>query len=478
MAWDIFGTGKTILRSGFGLIFVQPSIRTFINSSGLNLNPSALIQPGANGNITSFTKTDGDASNINWSTTGPIFPVNDPTLNTCSADLPCSFFGVDQHLKSPYVVNWNFSLQHEFTPSTMLQAAYVANHGVSLYSTVDINQADLSLLPNYDQQLARPMTASCPEPVGLGIGNAPCFPYMSYMNFLGNQSSSSYQSLQVTFTKRYSKGLYLLAGYTWGHAIDTAGNTSNLGYIPQDSLNYAAERGDGDYDIRHRFTLSMTYDLPSKKSWGQLLEGWQVNTIVSVETGSPVLIYDDTNDLSGTGEGPDNGSNERWNIKGPASNLKWSPNASIPFLENEYDDNGNATFRDPVCLSVATTQALIDSLDWAGGCYAQNGTILYPQAFYTFGNMGRNIMRGPGFLNWDASVSKVWKFTERLSLQLRGEVFNVANHPNFANSSIGSELGDPGSLGRANATPDVYVANPVVGSGGSRHIQLGAKLIW
>ncbi len=466
-AYDVFGTGKTILRSGFGMIYVRPSIRTFMFSSGgLQLNPSALINPGANGTITSYLLTGADTSLLNWNTTGPIFPVDNTSLNTCDADNPCNIFGVDQNLKTPYVLNWNLSLQQQLTPSMNLQMAYVANHGVQLYSTVDLNQSP----PNSDvfDSQTRPMTASCAPPVGLGTGNAPCYPYIAFLNFLGNKSTSSYQSLQVTLTKRYAKGLYLLGGYTWGHAIDTAGSTNNLAYVPQDSLNFNAEKGNGDYDTRHRFTLSATYDLPSRKSWGQMLEGWQLTSIVTWQTGYPLLVYDNINDLSGTDEGYDNASNERWNIKGDPANLKWSAKDSIPFLDPSS----------PECQSVATTQELQDSLDYAGGCYAQNGTILYPQAFGTFGNMGRNIVRGPGFANWDASVSKIWKLSERLKLQMRGEMFNVANHPNFAGGSIGGELGDPSSFGLAGATPDVYASNPVIGSGGSRHIQLGAKFIW
>jgi hypothetical protein len=189
-------------------------------------------------------------------------------------------------------------------------------------------------------------------------------------------------------------------------------------------------------------------------------------------------MWDDSNDLSGTNEGPGNASNERWNIQGDPRNLRWSATEAIPHFENTYDDDGNVLTRDPHCTAVATTPALIESLDYVGYCYFQNGVTIYPQAFYTFGNMGRNILRGPGFMNWDASVSKTWKIKERFSLQLRGEVFNVANHPNYSAGSVGPDLSDFSSFGRASATPDVYASNPVVGSGGSRHIQLGAKVIW
>ncbi len=205
---------------------------------------------------------------------GPIFPVSDTSLNTCSLDLPCTIFAVDQKLKTPYVLNWNLNFQQQITPTSVLQVAYVANHGVKLYSTVDINQSNQALVaPCFDptsdntacEQLAKPLVTNCPPSLGgLGTGGS-CLPYYSYLNYLGNKSTSTYESLQVTFTKRYSHGLYLLAGYTFGHAIDTAGSTSNLGFVPQNSLDFAAEKAAGDYDIRHRFTLSASYDLPGKK---------------------------------------------------------------------------------------------------------------------------------------------------------------------------------------------------------------------
>jgi len=479
VAWDVFGNGKTVLRSGFGMIFVQPSIRTFMfNGGGLNLNPSGLagVTPG-NGNITSFLVSGADTSYINWTPAGPIFPVNDSTLSSCSLNLPCNIFGVDQNLKTPYVLNWNLNVQQQLTPNTVLQVAYVANHGVKLYSTIDPNQPDPAISgPCIDEgndfeaceQSARPLVTNCPVSMG-GLGSGgPCLPYIGFLNYLGNKSTSTYNSLQITLTKRYSRGLYLLAGYTFGHAIDTAGNTSNLGYVPQNSLDYNAEKGSGDYDIRHRFTISATYELPSRKAWGQMLEGWQVTSLATIQTGTPILLYDDDDDLTGTGEGYNNAGNDRWNISGDPSKLKWSHSDPIPFVDAS----------DPACQAVATTQALQDALDYMGGCYSENGTVIYPNAFYTFGNMGRNIFRGPGFVNWDASVAKTWALTEKLKFQFRTEVFNLLNHPNFAAGSIGGELGDPSSLGLASATPDVQAANPVIGSGGSRHIQFGLKFIW
>lgn len=469
-AWDIFGTGKTILRSGFGMIYVQPSIRTFMFSGGgLNLNPTGIIIDGqqGTGTITSFLQTAADTSLINWNTTGPIFPVTTTSSNSCDASSPCSnFFAVDRNIKTPYVLNWNLNLQQALSSSMVLQVAYVANHGVKLYSTIDLNQVNPAL-DDGSEQLGRPMTASCPAPVGLGVGSAPCLPYIGFLNYLGNQSTSTYNALQITLTKKYSKGLYLLAGYTFAHAIDTAGGTTNLASVPQDSNNFAAEKASGDYDIRHRFTLSATYELPSVKSKFQMLEKWQVTSLVTIQGGYPMEFYDAGNDLTLTGEGYNNNGSDRWNISGAPSKIHWSQSTPIPFLDAS----------DPICQGVATTPALQDSLNYVGGCYAQNGTVLYPNAFGTFGNMGRNIFRGPGFVDWDASIGKVWSFNEKFRLQLRAEFFNVLNHPSFAPGSINKDFSSS-NLGLATGTPDVYASNPVIGSGGSRHIQLGLKVIW
>jgi hypothetical protein len=94
------------------------------------------------------------------------------------------------------------------------------------------------------------------------------------------------------------------------------------------------------------------------------------------------------------------------------------------------------------------------------------------------GNAGRNIFRGPAFKNWDFSISKLWNMNERLKFQVRGEVFNLLNHPNFDVFTMNNDLFSPSNVGTVISTPDVASSNPVLGSGGSRHIQIGAKFIW
>ena len=494
VAWDVFGKGKTVVRAAGGIIYVQPSIRTFMfNGGGLNLNPSGLV---GNGNLTTFLQASNDSSVINWSLAGPIFPNAAGAGNGCSlfnsggSVNQCSVFAVDQNLKTPYVANWNFNIQQALSSSAVLQIAYVANHGIKLYSVTDINQVDpnsplettstgpSSCLTNAGysncEGPGRPLTENCPVVKGgLGLGG-PCFPYIGFLDYLSSKSSSNYNSLQVTLTKRYSHGLYVLAGYTWAHAIDTA--TSNTAGVPPNSLNYGEERGNGDYDIRNRFTLSVAYALPSVKSKFQLLEGWQVNSIVMLESGLPYTLGDFNDDISLTGE-----YNDRWNMIGPATNIHWSPTTPIPYVSySEFgtDQNGNVTGNQQ-CINAAGGAASAGAAQLLNyGCFVSGSTVITPPVYGTQGDMARNIFRGDSFMNWDFSLTKMTKISDRVSLQLRAELFNILNHVNFDTQTINSDLSIPNTAGTVIYTPDVGAANPVIGSGGSRHLQLGAKLIW
>ena len=503
MAWDVFGSGKTVIRSGFGMIFEQPSIRTFMfNGGGLNLNATGIpyidangVQQTPTGTITSFLQVSTDGSQINWlapNQSSTVFPNASNAGNVCSIDSQCDVFGVDQHLKTPYVMNWNFNVQQALTPSTLLQVAYVANHGVKLYSVTDINQVN----PLYDdgsETIGRPLATNCPVAQGGQGFGGPCFPWLGFLNFLGNRANSSFNSLQVTLTKRYTHGLYLLAGYTYGHAIDTA--TSNLAGVPPDSTNYGEERGNGDYDIRHRFTLSATYDLPSIKSKWQMLEGWQVTSIVNLQSGEPYTLGDFNDDLSFTGE-----FNDRWNMTGNPKDIHWSQTSPLPFINPDVevspgvlpfvtDSNGDvvsgATPAAQRCVTQAYAMGGVAAADNLGGdngydlgCYVSGSAVLTPPAPASQGNMRRNIFRGPTFKNWDMSLSKVWKLNERFKLQLRGEFFNIVNHANFDVFTMNTDLSVPSTVGTVVFTPDVAASNPVIGSGGSRHIQVAAKVTW
>jgi hypothetical protein len=171
--------------------------------------------------------------------------------------------------------------------------------------------------------------------------------------------------------------------------------------------------------------------------------------------------YDGSNDISGTFTY----GFEHWNFFGNPHDMKTSVNG-IPYFE------GSDAVNNTLCAAHASASQLDEF-----GCYQMGSAVMTPPDPLTFGNMGRNILRGPGFYNWDMSVTKLVKFNERVKMQLRGEFFNVLNHPNFNPSSATSRIAG-GTVGQLVFTPDVYQANPVVGSGGSRHIQLGLKILW
>ena len=472
VAWDVFGTGKTVLRAGGAIIYEQPTIREFIDRGGLNENPSGLpgVTPG-NGNMTLVQRELDDpvALSTAWQAGTPLFAAAATT--PCDIGDPCDVFGVPYHLATPYVATWNLNLQQALSRSTSLQVAYVANRGIKLFSHRDINQSDPMLSFNcYNngddsyhgcRQDTRPLVLNCAS------GAGPCLDWVGYANEMENLGSSFYNGLQVTLTQRAFRGLNFLAGYTWSHALDNG--TSNRGAYPQDNRTFAPEWGNGDYDIRHRFTFSMSYELPHLHAPLQLGEGWQLTSIVNLQTGEPWSMYDSYDDISYSGEFLD-----RWDFSGNPNDVHWTndPNKQITYLSGS-DATSNAK---------CAAQSRNPDLDY-WGCFVSGSAVITPPAYGTFGNMRRNIFRGPAYANLDMSLAKQWKISESVRLQLRGEFFNILNHPNYDSLyTMGTDVSDPvfgiNTLGVVKSTPDVAASNPVVGSGGSRHVQLGVKLLW
>jgi hypothetical protein len=242
---------------------------------------------------------------------------------------------------------------------------------------------------------------------------------------------------------------------------------------PQNSLRQDLEWGDSDLDIRHRFTFSQTWDLPGKKGSWQLLEGWQINNIVSLQTGTPWNVIDgliNGSDNSLTGEFAD-----RWNFFGDPSQFKpLHRGEPIPFFDYQPDEVTGIIHSNPVCDAHADPAQLSTF-----GCYEVNGNVLVPPNVGTFGTMRRNLFRSPAIYNWDFSLVKAFRFTERVNMQLRAEFFNIMNRPHLApaNASVFGFVDptDPSTFGCNCSTPDVGAANPVIGTGGPRNIQLGVK---
>jgi len=495
-AWDVSGKGTTVVRAGASIIYSSFVAASFLQDAGptdftggsIGAIPTAACvgaslatcQPA--GGTIGLGTVNFKGSQLNWS--GPVFPVGGSVA--CLASTPCNIAPVDPNLKTPYVTNWNLSVTHAFTNNLSLEVGYVGNHGTRLTGFIDLNQIPASTYlvnPNGVQPYAT------------------AFPYLNYINWYTNDGFSNYNSLQATLTKRVSHGLSFTAGYTYGHGLDN-GSENRFGPLPQDSTNPRAEYASGDFDVRNRFTFTTGYELPSKKGFGQLLEGWKINSIVSVQSAQPWNIADQSNNFTTNGD-----KNVRWDFFGNPGDFK-SGSSSLPYCTGFDSVTGQPITSGPSAVS-CTTQSGISGLAYtfpnsaamaaqcsahasdplhaatlsAGGCYVDGNSVLVPPATGSFGTMGRNIFRDNGFRNWDLSLFKTFTFKERFSAQFRFEVFDVLNratisNPNGANN--GSHNGDDPSnttaFGDGSQTPDFATGNPIIGSGGNRAIQLGLKL--
>jgi Carboxypeptidase regulatory-like domain len=513
-AWDLAGNQKTVIRAGASMLYEFVPFSAFMNSGGNSVGLGKVPTGGilcTNGSCiqgsgtiaaTTFSPIPSTMS-AGWNSNGatPIYqstavvcgdgtPItNGPTALLTTSPGPCTISSFDRNLRTPYVITWNFDLQRAITPNLSLDLAYLGNHGVKLYGVHDINAPAVG--SGYSAgaltNCANDFTTCGTDQAELGPFSSK-FPYLSYIYQLSNLYRAHYNAIQASLTQRTSHGLSFTAAYTYSHATDDVSQNFGASAPLNNSAPDASNYGNSDYDIRHRFTFELTYAIPGLKSPGQLLQGWVLNSILTWQTATPWAVQDTNNDFSGTGEvnGGDTWG-ENWNFAGNPKDFTAGPNG-IPFFgacdPKAGCDPADPTLgvNNPVCTAQSGAKG---TLGWSSlanfGCYVNGKSALTPPAFGTYGTTGKNIFRDTPFHNWDVSVQKNWKFKERLTAQFRAEFFNVLNHPMFADVGAGHlATNDPsqGFVGLANATPDQGSGNPVLGSGSSRDIQLGLKLIF
>ncbi len=433
-AWDLTGKGKTVLRAGWGLFYDAFSQDFFVGQLPFNtFNPGPAYNPvGPSPILFSFSTVATIQNNV------PIF----------SGFSDSDVFAVDRNLRTPYVQNFNFNLQHELFRDVVLQVGYVGSQGRKLFRYRDINQP-----VNPAVSLARP------------FDNGPFAPSggtFFYVNQIETSANSNYNAFQASLTLRNRRGFTAMINYTWSHSIDNASDGQD--YVanatqPDNSHRADLERANSNFDARQRFVATFSYEVPNLfKSHPRLGNGWQLNGIITLRSGSPfhVNLFDDYN---GTGE--------------------FFPRPDI--VSDPYAGTGTpdrflnlSAFRVPCTLDPAGTGSAAD-------CIA--GT-------QHFGSLGRNSLIGPGYRNVDFSIFKMTPLTERVKLELRAEIFNIFNHPNFASpllpgfSSDASFNGIDPVTGRGigflpiTVTPDVGIGNPFLGGGGSRNVQIAARLLF
>jgi hypothetical protein len=471
-AWDMLGNAKLIMRGGFGIFYD-------IEDGGLNEQFGGQPPFGFQGNITPLA-WDGSVSDC----TGPLAcgSMKDPwtpfgqanpypfTPNGSFLVPPLQFaYVVYPHFRTPYSENYNYGFQWQATKDTMVEAVYVGSLGRKLVSTGELNFPQPSVmqhqldtyLPAFEAGLIdSPVNPECARQYSACTGGIinPADPFdpsgsptgsQQILTNFSNGLSDSHQ-LQLTVDKRFGEGLMFRAAYTLAKTIDlTSGFRSRSGQYT-DPLDQRLDRGLADFDARQRLVLSLLYVLPFDRAiqsdgiLKKVAEGWQVNTIATFQAGNPITFYSNSN-ASFQNQNPDL---TRVDIAGKP--MYMNPRR-VPAEANQpsNDCNSFATpsssahfWIDPTNMECAACPFTDPSC--TGG---DSGIPLF-----TYGNLGRNSVRGPGINNWDISLVKKTGIGEgSKSVEFRAEFFNAFNHTQFlridnagGSSTFGQVLTDRG----------------------------------
>jgi hypothetical protein len=439
IAYDVFGTGKTVVRAGYGFAydaFSQDFFAGQIPYTSSNAGPLFNDVPGGARPISYGSAVPGSniLQPVACSTAGSIPVPNSGGLCTAPVYPQASFgpsdvFTVDQRLRTPYVQNYNLNIEQQLAPKTAISVAYVGSAGRKLFRFNDLNQGD-------------PAT-----------GIRPISAYYYVLNFQST-AISNYNSLQVRLNVRDLHGFTSTVNYTYSHSIDTASDGQDYAPFqaqPDNSFNIRNERSNSGFDVRQRFSWLWNYRIPEAHSMHLLTGGWGVSGVVSLATGMPfsVLDYGDFNNTGEFYERPDLVGNPFAGTSSPANFLNLSAFAAPCSVPDTVDE---------VCNGVAH-----------------------------FGSSPRNGFYGPHYRNFDFSLTKDTKLGERFNMELRADFFNLFNHPNFANPLLPSfnVLWDNNGVDPTTArgigffpltvTPDVAAQNPFLGGGGPRDIQVSVR---
>ncbi len=439
-AYDVRGDGKTAIRGGFGVSYNGEVYNPLSNSrwdaplysfnqagcsSGVNVVgsafPDACIFGPVNGGVPTYA---GDPSNAG---AGPAGATADAFAGNIQGWNPYNSNGayltgvVLPDFRDPYVYGAHLTLEHEFAGGFVLKTSWVGTFGHKLYRAEDINR----VFGGRDSLNA----TGAGQAFCTGTREARINCLFGRIRTWENSVNSNYNGLQVVVDKRMSHGVEFHANYVWSHSLDTrstwhSGATTSNGAAEGFSMDAAKpglDYGNSIFDVTHRLGLSYVWQLPwyqgQQGFTGHLLGGWQVNGIFSIHGGFPWTPYcSASSGAKGCDFNRDAVSNDR-------------PNAPA-FGNADPFGNGNAVFErdhpsvnfDPASFYCA------DSTSPPAGCSAYTGTPFN-------GNLGRNTFRGPRFQDFDLSLFKNIKITERVNFQFRAEAFNILNHPNLQQPS-------------------------------------------
>ena len=512
-AWDVFGDGKTSLRGGFGVAY-EGTLYNPLSNSRWNLpyysfnqiipggvgvqgadvvfGPSICSGAPPNGNCAQdpltaprFTGDPGPSQNQGppgqSQAQGNIngWDPSNPNLATLTGII------FPKGIRDPYVYNFYFSLQREILPKTVLQVDYVGTAGHKLFRSEDINRQPGSFLPagsTITDNLGRDWTGNSGR-LNRNYGR---------LRNWQNAVNSNYSSLQASLKRQMSHGLLFNVNYTWSHSIDegstwhsgaTTANGAAAGEgFTTDQTIPGLDRGNSIFDIRHRLVFNYVYQLPGqnlKGVMGWILGGWSYNGIWSFQSGAHWEPFTSQNNRVREADNKtkctaaDVANNACFNFGGdynldggrndrPNSNVKGFSGFSHNTWSNGWcTDDGSGNYTGSVwggCaanLGVASQSGLPTLTQPNGTCLA------------CVGNLGRNTFVGPGYWKADMTLSKVFKFTERVNMKFDANAFNVFNRANFVLATAG---------GGAHNQPRFANFGQAAGTLGPRQLQFGVKL--
>lgn len=427
LAWDIFGDGKTSFRAGYGIGYERNFGNVTFNVFENPPNYAVLDVVAGTAGFATVPITTANAGPLAGSSGTAVLP-------------PAELRAVDPNIKTAYANNYSAALEHSFGSSMIASVSYSGSAGERLYS---INYDNLVGMGNaYNNVPCTPGTFGNP-----GTCIARINPQYGSINGRENGGISNYNSLILRLITKnlWKTGITLDANYTLSHAIDnlsdtfsSSGNAYVLGF--QNPFAPLGDRGNAEFDIRNRLAISGIWAVPIFKGSSmtdKLLGGWEFAPIFTAETGAPFSIYDCSNGYNFCERAEANG----------ALPTSGSVGAATPGVPDNY-----TYYNFPAALESAVGQ------------WYNPKTGISDYGPYPSNQLARDAFYGPGSWNINLGLYKNTRFTEKTTLQLRLEMYNLVNHANFMLNS-----------------GDVDVSSYSFVDGyfnGNRNIQLGAKVIF
>jgi hypothetical protein len=323
-------------------------------------------------------------------------------------------------------MEYNLSVERQFTPNLTGTFSYVGSESRHLF-----------IQPMYNAPL--------PQLMGPGpVSPRTPFPFFGQFPWDTNSGVASYNSLQVKVQKRFSQGLTFLASYTYSHclSIQDEGQSGSI----QNPYNWSLDKGSCDFNVPNIFVFSYAYQIPYGKGmrWGSnasgvtnaILGGWQISGITSAESGLPLTVTANATDVANINPSSET---ERANVTG------------VPVRPSGFKQTVQ-TYYNPAAFATP--------------------------APYTFGNVGRNTLRGPSSQTWDFALLKNFRLTEALQLQFRSEFFNIFNNVNLAPPGGGASGGFSTLGGESRTAVNGTTFMQITSAAASREIQFSLKFLW